>query len=717
MDKTLLGTRPALRSGAGLAPVRRALAAARTLTLLCCVGALAACGGGQGPAAAAEPAAAQGTLTDAGGEVAVRDPRHPLFGARVVAEAGSIGGPEPVTVTIRALADLPGPLPSGVSLAGPMLRLEKDSANHFALPVQVTVPYDRAALAPGNVPLPLYWDPFYERYFPMGLKAHDEAAGTLTFSTQHFTDFVVGVVEDLEAWAAAAGIAVDTLLEADSGFRPWTDGFFHRNISGLAAPGGACLGMALYATWYYGAKRLQTGQGLHAMYRQGDPDRAEDDDAVRTLIARAHAGSSQVWARIWIQASYFLTQRGSALALIAALKATREPQVLLLKGRYAAPSSQAWGHALVVYRYDDLDDRFYAYDPNFPGEEVWVEYSPLEGFGAFSKAAAYPGPIERYAFEAFSTVAFPPDFEVLHFGAQSGWVSSSFVTLALTTPVLDATDSATVGAADPVRVSGRLVGGAGTTSSVIYYLNGEPLGVATVGAGASFTFDLPRHVLSNPTNLVWLIATDNPRRWTSGYGGFKEFRLRGATFFVNPGFETGDFTGWTHETHTWQDAAPGSYAPPKSAVVGAATDGIAAPLRTAYDGAYAARVNDSDDSWHISTVSQTATAPSSPGLELRFYWAAVLEDPQHDPSEQPYLEVHVEDLDAGTTLYRQQFYANDPGYSGWQSHQGGSWKSIPWQVVALNLSNAGGHRIRLSVTAADCALGGHGGYVLLDADE
>ncbi|TDM05408.1 MAG: hypothetical protein C4K60_11515 [Ideonella sp. MAG2] len=63
------------------------------------------------------------------------------------------------------------------------------------------------------------------------------------------------------------------------------------------------------------------------------------------------------------------------------------------------------------------------------------------------------------------------------------------------------------------------------------------------------------------------------------------------------------------------------------------------------------------------------------------------------------------------------YYTNDPTYTGWKPYQSGSWKAIPWQLVDLPVANHAGDTLVITVEAADCALGGHGGYVYLDAEE
>ena len=68
-------------------------------------------------------------------------------------------------------------------------------------------------------------------------------------------------------------------------------------------------------------------------------------------------------------------------------------------------------------------------------------------------------------------------------------------------------------------------------------------------------------------------------------------------------------------------------------------------------------------------------------------------------------------------LYFKRFITNDPSYSGWLGYSGGSWKAIDWQTVIIPVGTRKGHRIRITVEAADCAYGGHGGYAYIDGDE
>ena len=207
------------------------------------------------------------------------------------------------------------------------------------------------------------------------------------------------------------------------------------------------------------------------------------------------------------------------------------------------------------------------------------------------------------------------------------------------------------------------------------------------------------------------------RNIPDSYTGFKEITLKieGLNFFENIGFETGDYTGWSHETHTWEDPTPGSFSPEKSEIVSSGNDEIIPVIQRVYHGNHSVRVNNFDSRHHISSVSQSRVVPNTNNPTLEFYWAAVLEDPKHHYEYQPYVEIEVVNETSGNTLYYQHFYSNDSAYSGWIDY--GPWKGIPWQKAIVNLESSIGDTIRLIVTAADCGYGGHGGYVYLDSIE
>lgn len=657
---------------------------------------------------------ATGTVGSAGGTIEVTDSKSAILGTKVIVPQDAVDSSETVQIKINYEDQLPSQVESGTVAASKTIVLTKDSSYKFKQPVTVTIPYTDAQMEGGDIPAVFYWDATSSTYVAVGVKNIDTTNKTITFTTSHFTSFVALSVKGL----------AKSFFSIDTGFRPGTDGFFHPNFGAYDSPGGSSLGMANYSEWYFQSKKAINGNGLFTKYLEGDPARWEDDTTARELIARSFIASSQIWANLWLLTDYALSEVNTGLLLITTMKITKAPQTFLLKG------GSNFSQAVTVYEYDSASGKFHIYDNNFPNEQVTVDWSPFTGFSNYSKAAAYPS-ISKFGFEAFSSAFQTSEFETLYQGAESGWSNSKFQQINITAPSLDASNTATVSLANNVTVTGTVTGGTGTAKYLVYNVNGTNASglsgqLVTLGGGGSFSFAIAN--LPSPNNSIMMMTTDDPkdatRRVPNAYAGFKEITLKvqGQTFFANLGFEKGIFTDWNSETHTWQNVTRGSFTPQKSGIENAGADPIDTAIQKVYKGQYSARINNYDNGYHISSVSQTATVPNVPNPQLKFYWAAILEDPGHNPGDQPYVDILVKDETSGAILYSKHFYSNDPSYSGWRvitrsSYGAGNWKTIPWQLVTVDVANAGGHQVTITVSAADCALGAHGGYAYLDGDE
>lgn len=700
----------------------------RGLSLLVCI-ALTACGG-SGSGSGDKPPDPGVTLTPTGGSGASN-------GVGIAAPSGVVADGQ-VTLS-AALADAaPSGLPAEATQAGKVVTLTVDRAADLDLPVLVTAPYDPSRLDPDDVPMVFYWDAAGKAFWPAGVKSIDTTGNTVTFATVHAGTFVVMGIKGLAAQEAAAAQlraadrarALEARATADSGFTPGVDGFFHPNFGAYDSPGGSCLGMANYSVWYYRVQKPTDQTGLYALYRQGDAARWEDDTTARELISRAFMASSQIWSVSWLQKDYKLGVRLTGLALITALKLSG-PVTFLMADAWPGVRS---GHATVVFKYDA--GKFYVYDNNFPGEAATIDWGPdgtgTYHFSSYTKNAGYSPPFAQFAFIGMSDVAEPGRYRALYEGAKTGWsgADSKFNTIAITSAVDSHGNALTAGAdgkydlvsSDAVTLKGTVSGGLRPAKLVRWSVAGGAKRNAAIAADGSFTIALP--TLTAAQSAVMLVATDDPADAWNAYAGFKEVtvRVRGHGFFVNAGFETGAFDGWTHETHTWDDPTPGSFTPEKSAIVGAGMDPIATTIPMVYSGHSSARVNNEDDSYHISSVTQSAVVPAVANPTIHFYWAAVLEDPSHDPANQPYVDVVVTEQDrttqAVTTKYKAHFYSADPSYSGWMSFDEGEWKAINWQPITIAFDSASvGNTVTLTVLAADCGFGAHGGYLYLDGDE
>jgi hypothetical protein len=187
--------------------------------------------------------------------------------------------------------------------------------------------------------------------------------------------------------------------------------------------------------------------------------------------------------------------------------------------------------------------------------------------------------------------------------------------------------------------------------------------------------------------------------------------------FINGGFEDGTFNGWTKDGGWFGLDSNGNYTPGiytykgdqgKSAIVSPGLDPIAG-IPMVYSGNYSARINNSDPNFHFSTITQ-AVVWNDPNIY--FAWAAVLQEPGHPHNEEPNFSVKLTDLTTNTVLY-DMFFASDtipPNLL----HVVGDWKYTDWQVVNLDTSGVLGHTLELTMLAADCGQGAHGGYAYLD---
>jgi hypothetical protein len=183
--------------------------------------------------------------------------------------------------------------------------------------------------------------------------------------------------------------------------------------------------------------------------------------------------------------------------------------------------------------------------------------------------------------------------------------------------------------------------------------------------------------------------------------------------FTNGNFETGTFAGWTLGGNTGD-----------SAIVTAGTDSNTLNnLSRVANGSYAARVGNQDGGANSASISQTVT--NWQDAAVWFAWAAVLQEPtnsvNHSTAEAPDFSVRLRDLTTATDLYNQTYNVyNLPartffnGATNAVAGSSGIWQFSQYFAVNLDTTGVIGHDLQLIITATDCSLGGHGGYVYLD---
>ncbi len=203
----------------------------------------------------------------------------------------------------------------------------------------------------------------------------------------------------------------------------------------------------------------------------------------------------------------------------------------------------------------------------------------------------------------------------------------------------------------------------------------------------------------------------------------------------NLSFEMGDFTNWTGSTWVYcTNKTILSTNPVPGIIIGRQT---IMKDTTAYDPntgnklkiiptgyRYSARLGDAKKNCLDESLSYTLNVDS---LNALFIWkfAVVMQNPVgHTPLEQPHFKITVEDehgypvstcakyeATASNNLLDYQTYY-PPGYNP-SSNDPNSPSAIVWRdwtTVGVNLLPYVGQKITITVTAADCTLGGHYGY-------
>ncbi len=128
--------------------------------------------------------------------------------------------------------------------------------------------------------------------------------------------------------------------------------------------------------------------------------------------------------------------------------------------------------------------------------------------------------------------------------------------------------------------------------------------------------------------------------------------LAGTNTIDNPGFETGDSTGWTTTGGYWSSGWPAPESqyqdPPHliSVMTAGNTDAITgAP--TVFEGNYALRLNDYIGGNDISALTQSVT--NYTGNKIYYAWNAVLE-PSHGANDSPSFLIKVVDETTGNVV-------------------------------------------------------------------
>lgn len=210
-----------------------------------------------------------------------------------------------------------------------------------------------------------------------------------------------------------------------------------------------------------------------------------------------------------------------------------------------------------------------------------------------------------------------------------------------------------------------------------------------------------------------------------------------AAAFVNGGFDAGDLSGWTQGGGYWGANLGSVYVPlnnppgdtgaalpqapayaggtSNNTIMSGGVDPITGANRV-FTGSHSVRVNDSNNNWSVSTLSQTVANYTD--QFIYFAWNAVLES-SHDLDDSDYFSLTLYNETTGTTVLNRSYSSAGSvggGTSGVTWSTFGNWFSSGWVTESIDLQALGmvGDDFTLSLLASDCPYGGHAGYVYLD---
>ncbi len=206
---------------------------------------------------------------------------------------------------------------------------------------------------------------------------------------------------------------------------------------------------------------------------------------------------------------------------------------------------------------------------------------------------------------------------------------------------------------------------------------------------------------------------------------------------TNPGFETGDFTGWSgtigdntlSSSGPLQNIVPGFFSTTNDAVVSdcSARHTVMTSASAQFDpcggfptvppngGQYSVRLGNNCSNYMGETIEQTFTVdPNNTSFTYRY--AVVLNDGGHSANEQPYFKIEVLDSLGNPISNCLQYYENAggsiPGYQLCPTDPFTSYK--PWTTITFDLTAYINQNITVRFTVAGCIFGGHFGYAYVE---
>ncbi|MGM9475964.1 hypothetical protein ACS5PU_06020 [Pedobacter sp. GSP4] len=199
----------------------------------------------------------------------------------------------------------------------------------------------------------------------------------------------------------------------------------------------------------------------------------------------------------------------------------------------------------------------------------------------------------------------------------------------------------------------------------------------------------------------------------------------------NIGFENGNFQNWkiftgaisienNQNTITMNEVAkpiPGRHSIISNKKLVDAYGGFS--LIPPTGGNFSVKLGDNGTGGQVDGISYLLTVPADrPEFALTYQYAVVLEDPDHQPFEQPRFIARVKDVAKNEYISCASFEyvatSSLPGFKKSELYETVIYKD--WSPVTINLSGYQGKQVEIEFISTDCSRGGHFGYAYVDVN-
>ncbi len=190
--------------------------------------------------------------------------------------------------------------------------------------------------------------------------------------------------------------------------------------------------------------------------------------------------------------------------------------------------------------------------------------------------------------------------------------------------------------------------------------------------------------------------SNNLNGWSGG------FATSGGEGNINPGFDS-DAMNSNTGNHTIMGPGAGMDGPSNNNL----------PRVFPGGGDYSLRLGNQQTGYQAARISYSFTVTANTEIFL-YHFAAVMQDPGHSLSEQPFLRINliIDGVNIPCGEYFQAASGSAPGYLDGS----GSVKYKPWETVSIALTNYIGQNATIEFTTSDCSQSGHYGYAYIDAE-